>query len=204
MAAAEPQTRAITPKILYYGMPVILITTRNEDHTSNISPISSSFALGDNIVLGISTSSKAYDNLTLHPECVINLPSAPLWENVERIAPYTGRTFVPEVKEAMGFTHEKDKFAAGGFTAIDSEVVQPSRISECPIQIEARVQRMTVPEYDPFFAIVETCAVRVHAHDDILIGDHHIDPRRWNPLIYNFRHYFGLGDPLGATFRSET
>ncbi|MET3848227.1 flavin reductase (DIM6/NTAB) family NADH-FMN oxidoreductase RutF [Paenibacillus sp. OAE614] len=63
---------------------------------------------------------------------------------------------------------------------------------------------MTVPEYDPFFAIVETRAVRVHAHSDILIGEHHIDPRRWNPLIYNFRHYFGLGDPLGATFRSET
>ncbi|WP_145021136.1 flavin reductase family protein [Paenibacillus sp. Y412MC10] len=204
MTAADPQTRAITPKILYYGMPVILITTRNEDHTTNISPISSSFALGDNIVLGISTSSKAYDNLNLHPECVINLPSAPLWENVERIAPYTGRTVVPEFKEAMGFKHEKDKFAAGGFTPVDSEAVQPSRISECPIQIEAQVQRMTVPEYDPFFAIVETRAVRVHAHGDILIGDHHIDPRRWNPLIYNFRHYFGLGDPLGATFRSET
>ncbi|MBB3126268.1 flavin reductase (DIM6/NTAB) family NADH-FMN oxidoreductase RutF [Paenibacillus rhizosphaerae] len=204
MTAAEPQTRTITPKILYYGMPVILITTRNEDHTSNISPISSSFALGDNIILGISTSSKAYDNLTHHPECVINLPSAPLWENVERIAPYTGRTVVPEFKEAMGFTHEKDKFAAGGFTAADSEVVQPTRISECPIQIEAQVQRMTVPEYDPFFAIIETRAVRVHAHDDILIGEHHIDPRRWNPLIYNFRHYFGLGTQLGATFRSET
>ncbi|OZB98309.1 flavin reductase family protein [Paenibacillus sp. XY044] len=204
MTAADPQTRAITPKILYYGMPVILITTWNEDTTVNITPISSSFALGDNIVLGISTSSKAYDNLTRHPECVINIPSAPLWENVERLAPYTGRTAVPEYKEALGFTHCKDKFAAGGFTAVDAEVVQPSRIAECPLQIEARIQRMTVPEYDPFFAIVETRAVRVHAHENILIGEHHVDPRRWKPLIYNFRHYFGLGSPLGATFRSET
>jgi hypothetical protein len=31
-----------------------------------------------------------------------------------------------------------------------------------------------------------------------------VDPSRWNPLIYNFRHYFGLGEHLGKTFKSET
>lgn len=29
------------------------------------------------------------------------------------------------------------------------------------------------------------------------------DPAKWQPLIYTFRHYFGLGDELGATFRAE-
>jgi len=25
----------------------------------------------------------------------------------------------------------------------------------------------------------------------------------WQPLIYNFRHYYGLGQELGKTFRAE-
>lgn len=47
------QTKSIQPKILYYGAPVILLTTLNEDGSSNISPLSSSWALGECIVLGI-------------------------------------------------------------------------------------------------------------------------------------------------------
>jgi hypothetical protein len=26
----------------------------------------------------------------------------------------------------------------------------------------------------------------------------------WSPLIYNFRHYYGLGAELGHSFRSQT
>ncbi|NUR95251.1 MAG: flavin reductase family protein, partial [Kribbellaceae bacterium] len=26
----------------------------------------------------------------------------------------------------------------------------------------------------------------------------------WSPLIYNFRHYYGLGPELGESFRTET
>lgn len=46
-------TDIIKPKILYYGTPVILLNTLNEDDTVNISPISSSWALGEYIILGI-------------------------------------------------------------------------------------------------------------------------------------------------------
>ncbi len=34
--------KEIHPKILYYGMPVYLLSTLNEDDTTNISPMSSS------------------------------------------------------------------------------------------------------------------------------------------------------------------
>jgi hypothetical protein len=36
------------------------------------------------------------------------------------------------------------------------------------------------------------------------LGTQHIDPVAWSPLIYNFRHYFGLGPELGHSFRSQT
>ncbi|WP_234003845.1 hypothetical protein [Nocardiopsis sp. SBT366] len=38
----------------------------------------------------------------------------------------------------------------------------------------------------------------------VVPGTQHIDPDRWNPLVYNFRHYFGLGTELGRSHRSQT
>jgi flavin reductase (DIM6/NTAB) family NADH-FMN oxidoreductase RutF len=51
-------------------------------------------------------------------------------------------------------------------------------------------------------AIVEI--LRVHASDQYVEAEtDHIDPDKWSPLIYNFRHYYGLSeDELGKTFRA--
>lgn len=194
---------SITPKILYYGTPVILLNTLNEDGSTNISPISSSWALGDNIILGIGQGGKAMENLQRHKECVLNIPDYSLWRQVEAIALFTGKNPVPEGKQKLGFSYKKDKFHAGELTEQASHKVKPSRINECPIQIEAEVKNIRIPEYDPFFGIIETKALKVHVLEELVIGDHHIDPEKWNPLIYNFRHYFGLGNQLGKTYRAE-
>ncbi|KSU83030.1 flavin reductase family protein [Fictibacillus enclensis] len=196
--------QTITPKILYYGTPVILLTTLNEDHTTNISPISSSWALGNSIVLGIGLGGKAFENLKRTPECVLNIPDASLWKQVEMLAPYTGTDPVPDFKQNLGFTYKKDKFAVAGFSSFSSISVKPDRIPECPLQIEAKVMHIRIPEYSPFFAVVETESVHVHAHSNIVKGENHVDPAKWNPLIYNFRHYYGLAEELGKTYRSET
>lgn len=203
MPAKTTSHKLIEPKILYYGTPVVLLTSLNEDGTSNISPLSSSWALGKTLVLGIGLGGKAFDNLQRHPECVINIPDPALWQAVEALAPLTGVTSVPDYKKELGFRYEKEKFAAAGLTPIASRSVQPARIAECPLQIEAKVQHIRIPEHAPFFAIVETEALHVHAAEEITLGDHHINPDVWSPLIYNFRHYFGLGARLGKTFRAE-
>lgn len=204
MQTYEPSISLIAPKILYYGTPVILLTTLNEDQTTNISPISSSWSLGNYIMLGIGCGGKALENLQRTPECVLNIPDASLWEQVEKLAPFTGKDPVPLEKQEIGFTYNKDKFNEAGFTPVSSVSIRPDRIMECPLQIEAKVKHTRIPEYSPHFAIVETEAVNVHAHTNILKEEHHIDPAQWNPLIYNFRHYFGLGDELGKSYRSET
>ena len=202
-AYQPPNIESIQPSILYYGTPVILLTTLNEDESVNISPLSSSWALGECIILGIGLGGKAIENLERHPECVINVPNPSLWRNVEQLAHYTGKNPVPEYKKKAGFEYGKDKYAISGLSPIESETVKPSRIMECPIQIEAVVKNIRIPEHTPDFAIVETKAIHVHAHTDIITGENHIDPNHWSPVIYNFRHYFGLGHPLGKTFRAE-
>ncbi|MNC08303.1 Flavin reductase like domain protein [compost metagenome] len=198
-----PDILTIKPKILYYGTPVILLNTLNEDGTVNISPISSSWALGDCIVMGIGLGGKALENVERTLECVVNIPGPSLWRNVELLAPYTGKSPVPEHKQQHGFSYHKDKYAISELTPLESETVQPTRILECPLQIEAVVKNIRIPEHSPAFAILEVQAVRVHAHKEMIVDGEYIDPQKWSPLIYNFRHYFGLGHPLGKTFRAE-
>jgi flavin reductase (DIM6/NTAB) family NADH-FMN oxidoreductase RutF len=195
-------TQTVQPTILYFGTPTVLLNTLNEDGTTNITPMSSAWSLGKCLVLGLGMGSKGLENLQRHPECVVNLPDPSLWKNVEALAPLTGLNPVPSHKRAK-FVYEKDKFTASGLTPADSVSVKPQRISECPLQIEAKVADIRIPDHSPF-AIVEVLSVHIHAHQKIVLDQHHINPRTWSPLIYNFRHYFGLGDELGKTFRATT
>ena len=50
--ALAEQFKTIEPKILYFGTPVALITSLNEDGFTNLAPISSFWALGWTMMLG--------------------------------------------------------------------------------------------------------------------------------------------------------
>lgn len=102
--------KVIRPPVLYVGTPIQLITTCNQDGTANISPMSSAWALGDRLVLGISSSSQCHKNMLREKECVVNFPSASLWPSVESIARSTGRYPVPPHKIKIGYKFVKDKF----------------------------------------------------------------------------------------------
>ncbi|MET8848111.1 flavin reductase family protein [Amycolatopsis sp. NPDC004625] len=192
----------IKPRILYFGTPVVLLSTENDDGSANLAPMSSAWALGWTVVLGIAADGQTAHNLRARPDVVVNLPAPEQWEAVERLAPLTGRTPVPETKPM--FRHEPAKFEAAGLTPVPSRLVRPPRVAECPLQLEARTvigQSDTGRE----FLIVEAEVLAVHAEPSLVVpGTEHVDPKAWSPLIYNFRHYFGLGAELGHTFRSET
>jgi len=52
-------------------------------------------------------------------------------------------------------------------------------------------------------ATVEVRVVKVYVRSDFILGENYVNPETWQPLIYNFRHYFGLGTELRKTFRAE-
>jgi flavin reductase (DIM6/NTAB) family NADH-FMN oxidoreductase RutF len=198
------------PTVLYFGTPVALITSLNRDGATNISPMSSLWALFDRVVLGLTTTSMGRENIVREKELVINFPSADLWSKVEALARATGRNPVPPHKEKIGYRFEPAKFAAAGLTPQDSELVRPQRIAECPLQLEARVVAVHDPagwpaEPPEAFQIIEARVARVHARGDLVIpGTNHIDTDKWSPLLYMFRHYFAAGRRLGRTFKAET
>jgi flavin reductase (DIM6/NTAB) family NADH-FMN oxidoreductase RutF len=196
----------IEPTILYFGTPVALITTVDKFGHANIGPISSAWALGWTMALGLEVGSKTYQNLMVTKECVINLAGHSLFKKVESIAQLTGAQHIPEYKKS-NYTYEPDKFKAGGFSKMDSEQVKPPRISECMLQMEAVLKDFMVISDDPKeagdTAVVLVRVVKIHADERIIADKNHIDPTKWNPLIYNFRHYMELGKELGKTFKAE-
>lgn len=204
----ESLFETIAPNILYFGNPIAILSSINRDGTPNLAPISSFWALGWTMVLGLLSGTQTLDNFQERPDCVVNLPSPDMWGSVERLAPLTGKYPVPPEKAAK-FRFELDKFGAAGLTPLSSECVLAPRVLECPVQLEATVTRIQMLDGEGRLAklggeaAVEVRVVKAHVREDLVIQGRHVNPAKWQPLIYNFRHYFGLGRELGKTFRAE-
>ena len=189
--------RTIEPKILYFGTPVVLVSTLNEDGSANLAPMSSAWWLGQSCMLGLGQQSKTVENLRRHPQLVLNLPSADMVETVDRLALTTGKDPIPEYKTRMGFKFEPHKFSHANLTAVPSELVTPPRVLECPVQLEATVHEMR--DFEGHHALaIEARIVRVHIDESLLNADkrHHIDADKWRPLIMSFCEFYGLGEQL--------
>ncbi|HEY6881205.1 MAG TPA: flavin reductase family protein [Polyangiales bacterium] len=197
-------TREIRPAVHYWGTPVVLVSTLNDDGTLNIAPMSSAWWLGWSCMLGFDASSQTVSNLTHRREAVLNLTSARNASAVDRLALTTGARSVPLHKRLLGYRHEPDKLGCADFSTLPSLDVATPRLAECPVQLECVVRslrpfakddpRMTVPA-----CAVEVRIVRAHAHPDILRDDDHIDTMRWRPLLMSFRELFELGPALGRS-----
>ncbi|TDD23405.1 flavin reductase family protein [Nonomuraea diastatica] len=185
----------IEPNILYFGTPVVLISSANEDGTPNLAPMSSAFWLGWRAVLGLGARAKTAQNLLRTRECVLNLPSDALAPAVDRLALTTGSDPVPERKHARGYRHVADKFRRAGLTAVPSETVAPPRVGECPVGMEAVVERHHPVGDDGGILAFEVRVQRVWVHEGIRMAgtDDRIDPDAWRPLIMSFQKLYGLG-----------
>ena len=200
--------QTIEPKILYFGTPVALVSSLNEDGKTNLAPISSFWALGWTLVLGLADETKTADNLRRHPECVVNLPTPEMWQQVEKLAPLTGKNPVPELK-AKQFHFEPQKFETANLTPLASDLVKPKRAKECAVHLEAKVTQLHNLSGEKLrraggAIAAEVEVLRVHVATEFILEGDYIDPEKWSPLIYNFRHYYRLADKeLGKTFRAE-
>jgi flavin reductase (DIM6/NTAB) family NADH-FMN oxidoreductase RutF len=190
--------KVIEPKILYFGTPVVLISTLNEDGSANLAPMSSAWWLNHSCMLGMSRRSKTVQNLIREKECVLNLPSADLVSQVDRLALLTGANPVPETKSQMGYRYESNKFESAGLTPEPSDLVKAPRVVECPVQLEATLTQVHNFCEPSSLASLEVAITRVHIDEQLLMKgeNNYIDPELWNPLIMNFCEFFGLSGKL--------
>jgi len=187
--------------ILYFGTPVAIISTLNEDRSPNLAPMSSVWWLGQSCMLGLGAASKTSENLLRERECVVNLPSAAQVGHVDRLALTTGRDPVPEYKQRMGYEFVTDKFEVSGLSSMASEAVAPPRVKECPVQLEGIVYQVHQFGKQVNANAFEIHIERVHVDEELLfpVEEARIDPLRWNPLLMSFREFFGIGDQVHAS-----
>jgi flavin reductase (DIM6/NTAB) family NADH-FMN oxidoreductase RutF len=153
-------------------------------------------------MLGLAETAQTTANLRREGECVLNLVPSPLVDAVDRLALTTGARTVPPYKAAMGYRHAPDKFAAGGLTRQDGDLVAAPRVAECPIQLECLVRAGT--PFGSGAVAFEVEVVRAHVDDDLLIpGTSYVDPLRWDPLIMKFCDFFGDGRSLRPSRLAE-
>lgn len=200
----------IDPAILYFGTPVVLVSSSNPDGSANLAPMSSAWWLGKSCMLGFGARSHTPANILRTGECVLNLPSVEQVAAVNRLARTTGSDPVPPYKSAMGYRHERDKFGVAGLTALASHIVAPPRVAECPVHLEAVLEGThELARSDDLrrgkLVAIEVRVVRVHVTEGIRMDGYEdrIDPRRWRPLIMNFCEFFGLGDVVHHSTLAE-
>lgn len=193
--------RTVEPKVLYFGTPVVLISSRNPDGSTNLSPMSSAWWLGYTAMLGMGTSSQAVKNLTERPEVVLNLVDPDMVAALDRIALLTGSEEMSDAKRARGYRYEPDKFAAAGLTREPSDLVDVDAVGESPINLEGRIVNIhDIGGPDSHLCALEMKVERVHVREDLLMSnDRYIDPLQWDPLIMKFTEYFAGGAPAYAS-----
>ncbi|MFF3006503.1 flavin reductase family protein [Kitasatospora sp. NPDC057940] len=193
-------------KVLYFGTPVVLISSLNEDGTANLAPMSSVWWLGQSCMLGLGNNGQTTANLLREGECVLNLPSSAMVDAVDRIALTTGKPVVADYKAKQGYRYEPDKFSVAQLTEQASDLVRPPRVAECPVQLECKVisaHPFGGPE--PHATAFEVEVLRAHVEESLVIpGTHYVDPLGWDPLIMKFCEFFGGGGNVHPSRLAES
>ncbi len=193
--------RSATPGILYFGTPVVLVSTVNEDGSPNLAPMSSIFWLGWRCMIGLAATSRTTQNILRTRECVLNMPSDDMAPAVNRLALTTGSSPVPDGKAKRGYEYCADKFARAALNAVPSRLVAAPRVAECPVQLEAvleGVHQMAQKDWPGGAMCFELRIVQTHLDEAIMMPGEtdRVDPERWRPLIMSFQKFYGLGPQL--------
>ena len=189
--------RELNPKMLYFGTPVVLISSLNEDGSTNIAPMSSAWWVGKTAMLGMSVNSQTVRNLERRPRVVLNLVDASMVDAIDRLALLTGRADVPEYKRDRGYSYEPDKYKAAGLTPVTFDADSPTGVAESLIQMQGCLRAMhDIDEEDSGLRAMEVAVSHTHVDESLLMTNHptYIDPLKWHPLIMKFTEYFVGGE----------
>jgi hypothetical protein len=183
----EQKFRITEPKFLYFGTPVALLSSLNEDGSTDLAPISSVWALGWTLILGLLTANKTADNLARQRECVVNLPSPEMWQNVEKTDPANRKKSCAKTQiRAVPFQAAQ---VCGGRAHSSCERRGRAGAGQGmpPVHMEARVTALhqlngeKLSEFGGGMA-AEVDVARVHAADDFILQGKYTNPANWSPL----------------------
>src|ERR1700753_3836819 len=102
------------PAILYFGTPVVLVSSLNPDGSANLAPLSSAWCLGWRCMLRFAARPATPQNILRTGECVLTLPSAAMASIVDRLALTTASDPGPGFQQKRGYRDEAQQFGPAG------------------------------------------------------------------------------------------
>ena len=182
-AFALPQKLHWKPGTLLMPLPVVLVTTIDQDGKPNIVTVAwAGTVCSDPPMLSISLRPTRYSHplLCRTGEFVVNIPSTAQAYATDKCGVLSGR--------------DVDKFAMMHLTPGPAKTVHPPIIMECPVNLECRV-RKTLELGSHTLFIAEVVAVQVSAH--LVAKGGRLQIEKANLLAFAHGHYHALGKHLG-------
>ncbi len=157
---------AISPR------PICFASTIDKEGNVNLSPFSFFNLMGQNPPICVfsplrkmrdGSTKHTLENVWEHPECVINIVNYPMVQQ--------------QSLASIEFPKGVNEFEKAGFTAIPSELVQPPRVAESPVQMECKIREVISISDEPGAAnLIIAEVVKMHVHQYLLNDQDDVRP----------------------------
>lgn len=180
--------RSLGAQTLAYPTPAFVIGTYDTEGKPNMMTAAWSGICCSEppcIATALQKQRHSYPGLVAHKAFTVNVPSESMVREVDYVGIYSGK--------------KEDKFAATGFTAVASDVVDAPYVDEFPLVLECRlVETIELGRHTQFIGEI----VDVKAEEDVLDEKGRPDVEKVRPIIFSpaVRQYHGIGSFLGKAF----
>lgn len=176
---------------LYYGFPIFILGYQDQNFGHNITTCSSSYSLGDWLVIGVGAEENVADQIKYYQKFTVNIP-----DETSMLA-----------MEQAGFISHREKLDHLRLSYEISEQTQAPILDACPLVLDCQVDRII--EEDGICHIFAKILDRL-ANTDLLDEKGHFKNDRFSPTYFmgdgNQRVYRYLDNrlaPMGSFIKKE-
>lgn len=168
---------------LYYGFPIFILGYQDQNFEQNITTCSSSYSLGDWLVIGVGAEENAAEQIKHYQKFTVNIPDESL---------------ILEMEQA-GFISHQEKLERLGVHYEISERTEAPILEDCPVVLDCQVDRII--EEDGICHIFAKIIERLAA-PELLDDKGHFKNDRFAPTYFmgdgHQRVYRYLDDRVGS------
>lgn len=171
---------------LYYGFPIFILGYQDQNFGYNITTCSSSYSLGDWLIIGVGAEENAADQIKHYRQFTVNIPDEHLMLEMEQ----------------AGFISHREKLNHLGFDYEISERTQAPILEACPVVLDCQVDRII--EEDGICHIFAKILERL-ADPELLDDKGHFINDRFAPTYFMgdghqrvYRYLDDRVDPMGS------
>lgn len=180
--------RQLGPCVTYFPQPTSIITTIDNDGTSNLMTASWVGIVSKTpptIAVSLNKGRKTYANICQNQEFVVNMVPATLAVEADYCGIRSG--------------HKEFKLEKAGLTLEPAEMTKVPLLAESPLNVECRfVQEVDLGDY----RLVLGEILQIHAAESAFDKTDKMDVRRFDPLVYlgGVREYWDLGNKRAQAY----